>query len=67
LPSTFVVRCRHCHRIALTNVPHIGERESDALVSHLKHCSPDLAAREEEWWRRELGRLLGQFDVSKTG
>ena len=61
----FIVRCRHCRRIILSDVPRIGPRESDALVSHLKHCQPDLAARHEQRWRTTLGALLEQFDVQK--
>jgi hypothetical protein len=64
--SGFVIRCRNCHRIVLARVPYIGARESDALVSHLKDCRPDLVAREEPRWRTEMGSLLEQFDVTRT-
>lgn len=61
----FVVRCRHCRRIILADVPRIGERESDALVSHLKDCLPERTACEEQCWRNEIGRLLQHFDVTR--
>lgn len=65
LSSGYVARCRHCRRIILADVPRIGPRESDALVSHLKHCQPDLAARQEQRWRNEMGSLLEQFVVQR--
>lgn len=64
-PTSFIVRCRHCRRIILAEVPRIGPREADALVSHLKYCQPELAARQEQRWRTTLGALLEQFDVTK--
>lgn len=63
--SGFVVRCRHCRRIILADVPRIGPRESDALLSHLKYCQPELVARHGKRWQREMGALLEQFDVMK--
>ena len=66
LSSSFVVRCRNCHRVVLASAPHIGARESDALVSHLKECRPDLVGRSDQRWRTELGSLLEQFDVTRT-
>lgn len=63
MKQAFVVRCRTCRRIVL-NVPRIGERESDALVSHLKTCRPDLVEATALEWRPELGPLLEQFDVT---
>lgn len=65
-PTRFVVRCRHCRRIILSDIPRIGSRESDALVSHLKDCQPGSAAREEQRWREEMGPLLERFDVTRS-
>lgn len=62
--SGFVVRCRNCRRVVLTGVPRIGSRESDALVSHLKDCRPDLVTRGDQRWRNEMGPLLEQFEVT---
>lgn len=64
--SNFLVRCRHCRRIVLVDVSRIGVRESDALVSHLKDCQPELARSREESWRKEIGALLEKFDVAKN-
>ena len=65
MTSTFVARCRNCRRIILSDVPRIGARESDALVSHLKNCRPDLVARADQRWRTEMGPLLEHFDVQQ--
>jgi hypothetical protein len=61
----FIVRCRSCHRIVL-DIVRIGDRESDALLSHLKTCRPDLVKAGEAGWRPELGSLLEQFDVTRA-
>lgn len=63
--ARFLVRCRNCRRIVLSSVPRIGPRESDALVSHLKECRPDLTGRSDQRRQTEMGLLLEQFDVTK--
>ena len=64
MSDQFTVRCRSCRRTVLFKVPRIGDRESDALVSHLKMCRPDLVNPRGEFWRPELGPLLERFDVA---
>lgn len=60
----YLVRCRNCWRIVLHGIPQIGDRESDALASHLEHCRPDVAPPNGFW--SELGPLLAHFDVTES-
>ena len=60
----FTVRCRTCRRVVLRNIVRLGDRETDALVSHLKECRSDLVSRGDQEWRIEMGPLLEQFDVT---
>ena len=62
----YTVRCRTCRRVVLRGVRRIADRESDALVSHLKECRPDLVGPSDQQWRPQLGRLLDHFDVSNA-
>jgi len=62
----YIVRCRTCRHVVLRGVSRIADRESDALVSHLKDCRPDLVGPSDQQWRPQLGPLLDQFDVSNA-
>ena len=66
MPPRYLVRCRSCWRIVLHHVPRIGERESDALASHLKDCRPDVVAPDDRRFWTELGPLLTHFDVTES-